>query len=84
MEKEERDIAYEDLEKRFARPELLDWKTEVGNELVNDLFDKCKRRLGEDQDLDWVLFSERFSNVKLTKNTLTLSPSVDPTVIEDY
>ncbi|CAI2359723.1 unnamed protein product [Moneuplotes crassus] len=50
----------------------LDWKDNVYDEVSNDLRQKCLERLKKNDDLNWISYSDRFSNPRTIKNLQTI------------
>ena len=66
----EADNAEESKLKNEAK--LQDWADEVENDLSDNFRQKCMVRLKENDDLNWISYSERFPNLKTIKNMLTI------------
>jgi len=59
-------------------PEMIqeDWREKVSKELVDEFHYICEERLWKEGNLDWILYSSRFSNTnKINKNMTTIPKS---------
>ena len=59
-------------------PEMIqdDWREKVSKELVDEFHYICEERLRKEENLDWILYSSRFSNTnKINKNMTTIPKS---------
>ena len=51
---------------------MQDWTDEVENDLSENFRQRCQNRLKKNDNLNWIAYSERFKNLKMIKNMLTI------------
>ena len=75
------------LDEDFFQPESpemsLIWKENASKELIDEFHQRCSIRLKNSNDLDWIFYTERFKDLKLVKNMLTIEPN-SPAQVEAY
>lgn len=69
-----------------ATLEMIDlgWKEKVSEELVNEFHARCMMRLKKSNDMDWIVYAERFASVKMGKNPVTINKQASPDWLDCY